>query len=448
MGREDRSWVEDGREATRGGTVTQARRVTASFAGRFLALPSVCYVLACTPAAVAPPTAAPQRAGHGVDGSTTVTLDRTLVSPSGAESAEDLYRRAEAQQRAGEHAAALQSFERLLSLDPGGRWEAPARLGAAIACDASSEEDALRERALQHLLVVLQRYPASPEAAEAALRATRLAAYLQHWDLAMTTTDALLATHPTALSHRILAHGVRALALLERGHVQEAEPDLLRAVDLANSVADDLPDLIPADWAPAFFAAGESKRLASEAIVFVPVPKDFGAALESRAQLLLDAQREYSLVLRARDSHWSTMAGVRIGEMYESLHQALMAIPPPPNADTPERRALFEAALRLRYAVLLRKASSLVEHTLAMAERTGEQGPWVERARAARSRLVEAVSAEDAALARTPWSREVIEEALRLITKGRSFSVPSQKPSPTDPKAAHSAAPREPAKAR
>ena len=53
---------------------------------------------------------------------------------------------------------------------------------------------------------------------------------------------------------------------------------------------------------------------------------------------------------------------------------------PPATADTPAKAQLFEGAMRLRYSVLLQKGLAMMEHTVTLAERTGEQSGWVLRA--------------------------------------------------------------------
>jgi hypothetical protein len=180
-----------------------------------------------------------------------------------------------------------------------------------------------------------------------------------------------------------------------------------------------------------YFALGEIRRARAERIKLVPVPSNFAAALEARCQLLLDAQSAYSDVMRAHDAHWSAMAGYRVSELYQSLHEELMRVPPPRSAESDRLRQLFEGAMRLRYAVLLRKASSMLEHTLAMAERTGEESSWVVRARRAKQDVDRAVVAEEAALARLPYTRQELEAALadlaaRAAAPGRTGRPASQ----------------------
>jgi hypothetical protein len=147
----------------------------------------------------------------------------------------------------------------------------------------------------------------------------------------------------------------------------------------------------------------------------VPVPPDFGVVLEQRCQLILDAQRAYSDTWRAYDAHWSTLAGFRLAGMYQKLHQELMTIPPPESADTTGRRDLFEGAMRLRYAVLLEKARTMMEHTVTMADREKERSPWVERARQSLLDIRTAELAEQKALAKLPYTRQDLEEVFTAI---------------------------------
>lgn len=161
-------------------------------------------------------------------------------------------------------------------------------------------------------------------------------------------------------------------------------------------------------------------RRRAEKITFVPVPQNFAQVLEERCQLLLDAQRAYSDTMRAYDAHWSAMAGYRVGQLYQELHEDLMAMPHPVAADTDARKQLFEGALRLRYSVLLDKALAMMEHTLAMASRTGEHSQWVLKAEEAKHQLEEAQKQENAAIDRLPYTRAELRRALEDLAKKRA----------------------------
>jgi hypothetical protein len=181
---------------------------------------------------------------------------------------------------------------------------------------------------------------------------------------------------------------------------------------------------IPRDVAQLYYALGEVRRLRAARIVFVPVPEDFAVVLERRCQLILDAQSSYSDAMRAEDAHWSAMAGYRVGELYQSLHEDLMVVPAPGAADTPGRRQLFEGAMRLRYSILLEKARAMMQHTLKMAARTGERSEWVLRAERAARDLEQAEQREQAALDRLPHSRAELQRALDDLGQRAADTAP------------------------
>jgi hypothetical protein len=89
--------------------------------------------------------------------------------------------------------------------------------------------------------------------------------------------------------------------------------------------------------------------------------------------------------------------------------------------------------MRLRYSVLLEKARGMMEHTVAMAERTGERTAWVERAKEALRYIADAEAAEQASLDRLPYTREDLEGAFaELRKKSKGAARPSAAgPSPT-----------------
>jgi nitrate reductase alpha subunit len=97
-----------------------------------------------------------------------------------------------------------------------------------------------------------------------------------------------------------------------------------------------------------------------------------------------------------------------------------MQVPAPKAADSERRRQLFEGAMRLRYSILLEKAKTMMDHTVTMADRTGEQSPWVLKARQARDAIVQATRDESEALARLPYTREQLQSALDSFAAGHA----------------------------
>jgi hypothetical protein len=348
-----------------------------------------------------------------------VEVDRTIVSSKEALTAFELLVRGKRYLSQGAAREAGLDLDLVVAQDPTGPWVAE-----ALYYGAHAHEELLDHAGAASRFERLGRdFGRSEFARDAHLRALRLRVYLEHWALAGALARDFMRMYPQrAPREELVVRGAVALALLEASsppadaqsaalvHVNEARRVIARyELDGAGH--------IPRDLAQVYFAWGELKRLEGEAVTFNPLPNDFATELERRAQLLLDAQRAYSDVMRAHDAHWTAMAGYRVGELYQRLHQDLMSAPRPAGADTERRKLVFEAAIRLRYTVLLKKGLGLIEHTLAMADRTGETSAWVDKARAARQQLVEAYAQEQAAVDASPYTKEDMERTLAELQK-------------------------------
>ncbi len=220
----------------------------------------------------------------------------------------------------------------------------------------------------------------------------------------------------------IEGHGAKALALVEQGKVDAARVALSKAQALIDKHGFGRAGAPPVQLAQVAFADGEIRRIDSERIHLTPVPPNFIEVLEARCQGLLDAQSAYTEAMRSRDSHWSAMSGYRVGQLYQQLHREAMQIPPPKGASL-EQHQLFEAAMRLRYRILLEKGLKMVAGTVRIGERTGEDSFWITRAREAKRVLEQALVDEKAALERTPYTEEEIRAALEKL-KGRKPAKP------------------------
>lgn len=333
-------------------------------------------------------------------------VPRTVVTAKDATSIPELLRDAGALARAERWQEAAQAYERAYRIEPDGPSGDEALWGAAEAHDYGNQH----EQALSRYELVAKRQPGTPRGREALVRATRLLVFLGRYAPAGVYAELLL-KEPAQLGdfERIAVMSARALALLESGDEQQASYFIEKARDVVESRQLDAAGRVPRDLAQLYYALGESRRMKAERVLFEPMPPNFGAVLEERCQLLLDAQSAYSDSMRAYDAHWSAMAGFRTAELYQRLHHDLLAVKPPPSADTERKRQLFEGAVRTRYAILLTKAKGMAEHTLAMAERTGEHSTWVERTREALKTIDQGIADEEAALAQLPYTKQDFE---------------------------------------
>lgn len=354
-----------------------------------------------------------------------VEVPRTVITPSRASSIPELLREAAALAAAERFAEAAAAYDRAYELEPEGSYGDEALWGAGDAYDRGND----LEKAVARYQLLVQRSPDGARGHQAMLRATRLLVFLGRYAPAGLYAERLL-EHAASLGdfERIAVYSARALSLLEQGEEERASYFIEKGRDIIDSRQLDAAGRVPRDLAQLYYALGESRRLKAERILFEPMPPDFVALLEQRCQLLLDAQSAYSDAMRAYDAHWSAMAGFRTTELYERLHRDLMQVKPPPSAQTERERQLFEGAVRTRYAVLLTKAKGMAEHTLAMAERTGEKSEWVDRTRAALASIEQRIRDQQAVLDKLGYSQATYDawmaEQLAKSGKGASPAAP------------------------
>ena len=367
----------------------------------FLASFAVCVLAlaGCAPAQRPGPAHPVAPAAARSSGPVRVEVPRTIVTPVDAASIPQLYDRARARLRAGDAAGAAKAFERVFDLDPDGDLADDSLFEAGEAWERAGD----REAALARYEQTARRFPKSDLGRAALVRSIRLLAFLEQWKRAEQASDLLMKRyHDLRPFESIVAYSGKALGLILDDDLDTATYYIEKGRTVVEDHRMDEAGRIPRDLAQLYYALGEVRRIKAERIKFNPVPANFAAVLEQRCQLLLDAQSAYSDAMRAYDAHWSAMAGYRVGELYESLHQDLMAIPAPKAADSTPKEKLFEGAMRLRYSVLLRKALTMMDHTVRMAGRTGEHSEWVLRAREAQVKIHEAMKKEDAAIAALP----------------------------------------------
>ncbi|HVW25920.1 MAG TPA: tetratricopeptide repeat protein [Polyangiaceae bacterium] len=372
-------------------------------------------VVACS-GAKAPPARAPLAAGSTSELHEPTTVSRTIVTPTDAASVEEIFARARVDYAEKRFAEAARGFDRIVELDADGPHAKDAFIYSASAHDQSGDLDGAASRYLE----TARRYPNEPVSRDALVAAVRVLTHLERWADAGKAADVLL-TRLTELSpiERIVAYGGKALSLVFSDAPDGALYYIEKGRDIIDTERLDAAGAVPRDLAELYFALGELRRIRGERIHLAPPPPDFAAVLEQRCQLLLDAQSAYSDAMRAYDAHWSAMSGYRVGQLYQSLHEELMRIPPPTGA-SPAKADLFEGAMRLRYSVLLQKGLTMMEHTLSLAERTGEHSEWVQRAADAKEALTQSIQAEQAALDRLPYSRADLEKALEDLAQKKA----------------------------
>ncbi|HJL17552.1 MAG TPA: hypothetical protein RMH99_17925 [Sandaracinaceae bacterium LLY-WYZ-13_1] len=243
------------------------------------------------------------------------------------------------------------------------------------------------EAAIPYYREVLERDAASRDGRHAALQLTQVLVRLERWEEALERSERLLLREDLEAPERLEGLARRAQALLGLERLDDARRQARDAMSYyrmqqrTGQIAD------PYFAAAANFVLAESMRLSSEEI---ELPRGTAQtqheALDRRARLMLDAQREYFNTIRHTDAHWAAAAGYRIGAMYDQLWHALMRAPIPPpqrelaEADMPVYEEEYRHELADHVRPLMRHAIRYWELTLMMVERTGVETEWAERA--------------------------------------------------------------------
>ncbi len=308
--------------------------------------------------------------------------------------AEELFSRANGELDAGRCPEAIALYDRITAEFAASRYASAGYYNAGL-CLARLGD---REGALQRFESLLSRLPESPDVKHAAFQVGHLRADLHDWQPALEQAEALLARADLDAAERVEAMALRSQALLGLNDLEQAERQAQQALAYARTHADELPD-DPFYVAAANFVVAETLRLRAEAMAFPETTQEEQReVLLKRAQLLLDAQREYFNAIRYALPHWAAASGQRIGAMYEKLWRDIMGAPIP--GAVPEAvKAVYPQELAKMIRPLLHHAIRYWELALQMVEGAEAQAAWVQTTRQdlERVRLILATSPEERA---------------------------------------------------
>jgi tetratricopeptide (TPR) repeat protein len=282
-----------------------------------------------------------------------------------------------------------------------------------------------RAVAIQRYRTIAQSYADQSISKHALVRLTRTLGRLERWADLSDAAELLLARKDLPLMDQVEGHGARALALVEQGDVEGALVQVGKASAIIDKHGFGQSGQPPVQIAQVRFAEGEIRRLKSERVKLVPRHPNFVEVLEARCQGLLDAQSAFTDAMRARDSYWSAMSGFRVGQLYTRLHSEAMSIPPPDSAASLKQKQLFEGALRLRYRVLLEKGLKMMDATVRLGERTGEDSEWVARAKEAKRVLEQSLADEKTALSKLPYTEDELRKGLEELKARTAATGPA-----------------------
>ncbi len=286
--------------------------------------------------------------------------------------------------RAGDLEGAAEHFDQLFSKFPGSLQANLARYNSGLAHERLGHFP----EALERYKLVLEHDSQSDLALDAKFHAALAEYKLDKKALAAERLRALAELPGLAPPRKAEALMQEAICIFELGKPVEAEALLNGAMQIFESgMKGEAVD--PSMASLGEFWLGEIYRSHFRAAAVDPAAMDearLSDAMETKARLLITAQGHYLRAIKRGQGEWATAAGFRIGELYETFHDALLRAPLPKGLDADQAQA-YRAAVRERVRVLISKAIQIYEETLATAQRVGAQNDYVEKTRQALDRL-------------------------------------------------------------
>lgn len=293
---------------------------------------------------------------------------------------------------------AVPFYDRLADEFPDSRYASAALYNAGFCLHDMGE----LEPAADHYARLIETYPQSQDVRHASLQLSQLYVRLERFEAGLTLADQLLQRDDLSVDERVEAMARRAQNLVGLARLDEAARQARSTITYYRSRPEEERVRDEFFVAAANYVLAETMRMRSEQIAIPVGNVDVQrAALEQRAQLLLNAQREYFNAIRHTNAYWAGASGYQIGAMYDAFWEAIMHAPtPPPSSplpDTEDAEQIYEAEYRKELArlvkPLVRHSIRYWELTLMMVERTGVESDWSERIRAdlarARTRLLD-----------------------------------------------------------
>lgn len=237
------------------------------------------------------------------------------------------------------------------------------------------------EGSAQRYTALGDRFPDSEDKKDADFQLAEVLVQLERWQQALDIADELLARQDLVSPERLEGMARRAQALLGQRRFEEAETYAQGALTFHRTRPPE--DHIKDDFfaAACSYVVAETFRQRAQAMEFPEGAEGQKKVLIGRAELLLEAQREYfnTISLKNVDNyHWSAAAGYRIGSMYDELWNAVMSAPVPANLSA-EGRDIYHTELAKLIKPLMRHAVRYWDLTLMFIERSGINTPWADK---------------------------------------------------------------------
>jgi tetratricopeptide (TPR) repeat protein len=291
--------------------------------------------------------------------------------------AKDLFERATQSLNAKKCDQAVTLYDKLVAEFPSSEYLSASLYNAGLCQQAVGNFAS----AAEHYARVRELRPESEDAKDASFLLAESLVQLERFADVIRLADELLAREDLSADERLEGMARRGQGLLGQGQLDEAQQYASSALAFFRTRPKDQP------IKDEFFAAcnnytlAETYRLRGEAMPFPEGLEPQKAVLVKRAELVLQAQREYfnTISFQNLDNlHWAAASGYRIGNMYDTLWHSIMSAPVPANLKGDGEQVYREELAKL-IKPLIRHAIRYWELTQMFIERTGMNTPWSEK---------------------------------------------------------------------
>jgi tetratricopeptide (TPR) repeat protein len=214
---------------------------------------------------------------------------------------------------------------------------------------------------------------------------------LARWADAVSVLDRILRPEHAGIvtADRIEALTRRGQARQELGDLAVAERDYTEALREYRHHLEDRSLVANRYVSLAQFQIGEIYRELFRAIRFrLPLDR-MSRDLEDKSNLFLKSQNAYLKTLRLQHPHVAVIAGYRLGSLYESMHDDMMAAEVPLDLSREEIDLYYEE-LRKHVHPLIVRAIDIYERNVQLGRRLGgPEDEWVRKTEASLARLRE-----------------------------------------------------------
>ncbi|MFT7582377.1 MAG: tetratricopeptide (TPR) repeat protein [Myxococcota bacterium] len=251
--------------------------------------------------------------------------------------------------------------------------------------------------AVPYFAAVVERTKGSKDAQDALFRMVACFEGDENWAEMEKTAERILVPHypSIVLVDSISGLAQRGFARQKLGRLAQAERDYKAALALYRKNIDDRALHSSPSVALAQFQIAEIYRELFSSIQFHLPTDRMARDLDDKSNFFLMSQTGYLRALRLRHTDFSTIAGYRLGALYEVMYDDMMAaeIPDELNRDQVEQ---YYEELRERIRPLLVRAIDIYERNLRMGQRYGKasEDGWVRRTEAGLARLKEVLAQE------------------------------------------------------